>query len=274
MTIHQPRPSPAHTRARIETRRRHDGGSRAIVARSHAGADRNSTSYSFMSASYRSPAHTRARIETLAPYSRSSLMPRRPLTRGRGSKLIQGDTGQADFGRPLTRGRGSKRHKMHRFVHAAWSPAHTRARIETTLILLSSVCSTRRPLTRGRGSKRFGPARLAEEHRVARSHAGADRNLRRGIAPGKSAGRPLTRGRGSKRISVGPWKRPVTSPAHTRARIETTVRMAGLVRVAVARSHASADRNHLAAAGGRMTVTSPAHTRARIETIWRLPAAG
>jgi len=126
-----PARSPAHTRAWIETRCSGQSASRCVVARSHAGVDRNIIRSMPLPAPQLSPAHTRAWIETAsAPCYRWPLR-RRPLTRGRGSKHYDGrglrprtDVARSHAGvdrnrrasaaqaheqrRPLTRGRGSK----------------------------------------------------------------------------------------------------------------------------------------------------------------------
>ena len=125
-----------------------------LVARSHAGVDRNSCPAQSRSASRRSPAHTRAWIETVefSPSTGETLSPAH--TRA-WIETFCGSVMRAD----------------------QTSPAHTRAWIETW--------------QRGTVPRVF---------RVARSHAGVDRN----------ASNP----------EFG--ANPQVSPAHTRAWIETT----------------------------------------------------
>ena len=236
--------SPAHTRARIETSLAMKGTAISSVARSHAGADRN------------------GHVVDIACHDCS-----RPLTRGRGSK--QDGKAWAVFGgvgRPLTRGRGSKPSCTRRpFRKAGVARSHagadrnaeqpakhleeyrrplTRGRGSKHARRDGAASPGRRPLTRGRGSKQHLSPSLPALRRVARSHAGADRNLRQPSARLRRLRRPLTRGRGSKPATLLRSRRTGSSPAHTRARIETTRRW--------------------------MTATSatrsPAHTRARIET--------
>ena len=83
------RTSPAHTRAWIETGYVIEGeGATAVVARSHAGVDRNRLSVARCWPANRSPAHTRAWIETVDNDVTAKVGTSRPLTRGRGSKLM------------------------------------------------------------------------------------------------------------------------------------------------------------------------------------------
>ena len=103
-----------------------------------------------------------------------------------------------------------------------WSPAHTRAWIETGWRKSDTRTRHCRPLTRGRGSKQSLPVAYCREPTVARSHAGVDRNLAARKRYSRAPGRPLTRGRGSKRGHANSARATRGSPAHTRAWIETS----------------------------------------------------
>ena len=102
------RRSPAHTWAWIETFMATQDRSDKHVARSHAGVDRNN-----------------ALRWSASHYSC------RPLTRGRGSKRVRSFPTLKHRCRPLTRGRGSKQSPFQKRDARRWSPAHTRAWIET-----------------------------------------------------------------------------------------------------------------------------------------------
>src|SRR5690606_5978152 len=78
---------------------------------------------------------------------------------------------------------------------------------------------------------------------VARSHAGADRNVPFEPGKAKPERRPFTRGRGSKLKQDFSSFRIKVSPVHTRARIETIAVCKSDKAIKVARSHAGADRN-------------------------------
>ncbi len=123
--------SPAHTRAWIETRDARRVFETAIVARSHAGVDRNF----------------------------------------HGLKCCY-----IAIGRPLTRGRGSKQIFAGLLRFTCLSPAHTRAWIETFARPVGDIFRSGRPLTRGRGSKHEQIDTTTPSGKVARSHAGVDRN--------------------------------------------------------------------------------------------------
>ena len=153
-----------------------------------------------------SPAHTRAWIETAR-----RLCPGQCLAVARSHAGVDRNCRFSGLilypgSRPLTRGRGSKLPPRLFARTSILSPAHTRAWIETCPI-------------------QIGWHRGA----VARSHAGVDRNS---TAPAHyywSFSRPLTRGRGSKlvrRVEDRPLR---SSPAHTRAWIETDTKARALL---------------------------------------------
>ncbi len=235
--------SPAHTRAWIETRAMVVSTDYALVARSHAGVDRN-------------------------------LSNDRRLHR--------------PSSRPLTRGRGSKPRCQETILSRAWSPAHTRAWIETRQALRFAQRAESRPLTRGRGSKRMLQRRCRACTGVARSHAGVDRNNlsnkgtyletvarshagvdRNRVTSGLNepiTGRPLTRGRGSKPGSVEQCREFLESPAHTRAWIETQARPLRCSTITASPAHTRAWIETAATSDRSQAIgLSPAHTRAWIE---------
>ena len=212
------------------------------VARSHAGVDRNSIARS-TGRTLSSPAHTRAWIETNTSSVRLKMI---RVARSHAGVDRNGCHQGLDIissSRPLTRGRGSKLDVHDDRLVSAVSPAHTRAWIETTTGPHRRTRSTGRPLTRGRGSKRRPAPCGSRRRHVARSHAGVDRNaaaagqytwldvarshagVDRNFNPRPKTlavdGRPLTRGRGSKPSKPKQLKLLLSSPAHTRAWIET-----------------------------------------------------
>ena len=237
-----------------------------VVARSHAGVDRNIAGALVRERGWPSPAHTRAWIETRVDAEEIQRCWCRPLTRGRGSKRRRRSICRSVRQSPAhTRAWIETTNNRRREPICQASPAHTRAWIETnrvkrslarstvarshagvdrnTAITPNTITMRSRPLTRGRGSKH---GRMPGEvfAVVARSHAGVDRNFADAGHPEITSGRPLTRGRGSKRPR--PWRRPwpARSPAHTRAWIETSAAGSASGAANVARSHAGVDRNN------------------------------
>ena len=192
--------SPAHTRAWIETHRHPQVGTQTRVARSHAGVDRNAATVAIVDCLLVARSH--AGVDRNRPYpSILVTLPCRPLTRGRGSKLMP----KGLYARALIVARSHAGVDRNITTNAPnglmrLSPAHTRAWIETQLSGRGQHPNVGRPLTRGRGSKRLFGVLVGFDGSVARSHAGVDRNT---------------------------WTLPslmssLGSPAHTRAWIETS----------------------------------------------------
>ncbi len=213
--------SPAHTRAWIETGSSFSCRVSQIVARSHAGVDRNCGCCG-PGAKGLKVARSHAGVDRnwVGLYTRNDSS-RRPLTRGRGSKHIGDQFAAQKDGRPLTRGRGSKLFERVAFVEILFvarshagvdrnprddvgSPVQrgrplTRGRGSKPLRSVRRRGDTSgRPLTRGRGSKPSPWRSRRLPLSVARSHAGVDRNSAKARQIMREARRPLTRGRGSK----------------------------------------------------------------------------
>jgi len=236
--------SPAHTRAWIETRGGGDAALLGLVARSHAGVDRNGTSPSLVYLCHVARSHAGV-DRNLLKRDMGGAATRRPLTRGRGSKPVWSASERQ--GPQVARSHaGVDRNgfEAEPLGNPEASPAHTRAWIETMATRLWPRGTPCRPLTRGRGSKpreheRRHPVDVSPAHtrawietsrvhpeiscqRVARSHAGVDRNKQEGthehclLVARSHAGVDRNSQKIAAVVSGG------ASPAHTRAWIETT----------------------------------------------------
>ncbi len=240
--------SPAHTRAWIETRRQSWRAQFRVVARSHAGVDRNEDQGQAGIHLGKSPAHTRAWIETaserLPPRTSQVARSHAGVDRNlldlslRVRHLVARSHAGVDrnavalLRHPLRRvarshaGVDRNLSDVDRLDEIAWSPAHTRAWIETLIRFLNSAPRSSPAHTRAWIETQARRSCLCFAC-VARSHAGVDRNsfdmppirhrYSRPLTRGRgskhdpprpcsaSSGRPLTRGRGSKQPGI--WEK-------------------------------------------------------------------